>query len=318
MDHETIKVLIARREAQTADIVAIELVPLGDAALASFEAGAHIDVQVSDGVVRQYSLSNSFDDSRTYRLGILNDPKSRGGSRAIHEHFVEGREIEISAPRNHFPLDMGAEHSILFGGGIGITPMIAMAYALKKAGKSFELHYCCRTRSSAAFLDELSSQFPQNLLLHLDDGADEQKLVPAALLKSAKASVHVYVCGPTGFMDWIIGTAKESGLSPKQIHYEYFSAEVDTSGAEFEVVAAASGVTVRVPSGTSIARALKAAGVKVDVSCEEGVCGTCICDVLEGTPDHRDHFLNDEEKECGDQMAVCCSRAKSARLVLDI
>ena len=318
MDHETTKVVIARREAQTADIVAIELVPVGGGTLAPFEAGAHIDVQVSASVVRQYSLSNSFEDSRTYRLGILNDPKSRGGSRTIHEQFVEGREIQISAPRNHFPLDMSAEHTILFGGGIGITPMIAMAYALKKADKSFELHYCCRTRSSAAFLDELTSQFPGNLLLHFDDGAEEQKLVPAALLRSAKEFAHVYVCGPTGFMDWIINTAKESGLASKQIHYEYFSAEVDASGAEFEVLAAVSGVTVRVPSGTSIAKALKAAGVKVDVSCEEGVCGTCICGVLEGTPDHRDHFLNDEEKESGDQMAVCCSRAKSARLVLDI
>lgn len=318
MNQDVIKVVIARREAVTTDIVAIELVPAGGATLVPFEAGAHVDVHVGPSVIRQYSLSNSFEDSRTYRLGILNDPKSRGGSRAIHEQFAVGREIEISAPRNHFPLDMGAAHTILFGGGIGITPMIAMAYALKKANKSFELHYCCRTRSSAAFLEELTREFPGNLVLHFDDGAEEQKLVPAGLLQSAKESAHVYVCGPTGFMDWIIKTAKDSGLPPKQIHYEYFSAEVDTSGDEFEVVAATSGVTVRVPSGTSIANALKAAGVKVDVSCEEGVCGTCICGVLEGVPDHRDHFLNDEEKESGDQMAVCCSRAKSARLVLDL
>ena len=138
------------------------------------------------------------------------------------------------------------------------------------------------------------------------------------MLQPMRVGLHVYVCGPTGFMDWIIDAAKQSGLPSKQIHFEYFSAQVDASGDEFEVFAAASGVTVLVPNGMSIAKALKAAGVKVNVSCEEGVCGTCICDVLEGTPDHRDHFLNDEEKEIGDQIAVCCSRAKSARLVLDI
>ena len=318
MDHESVKVVIARRELQTPEIVVLELAPADGAKLPPFEAGAHIDVQVSDDIVRQYSLSNAFEDGGVYRLGILNDPGSRGGSRTIHAQFAEGDEISISLPRNHFPLDMSAAHTILFGGGIGITPMIAMAYALKKAGKSFELHYCCRSSANAAFVDELASQFGDRLSLHFDDGADEQKLAPAAMLQPPHEGLHVYVCGPTGFMDWIIDTAKQAGLPSAQIHFEYFSAEVDTSGAAFEVFAAASGVTVQVPEGVSIANALKAAGVKVDVSCEEGVCGTCICDVLEGTPDHRDHFLNDEEKECGDQMAVCCSRAKSARLVLDI
>lgn len=318
MDHETMKVVIARREAQTADIVAIELVSAGERDLEPFEAGAHIDVVVGDGLVRQYSLSNAFDESRTYRLGILNDPNSRGGSRSIHEQFVQGREIEISLPRNHFPLDMAADHSILFGGGIGITPLITMAKALKKAGRSFELHYCCRSRTAAAFLDELTSELGDRLNLHFDDGPDEQRLAPAAILKTVRDNTHMYVCGPTGFMDWIIGTARDCGLASSQVHFESFNAEVDTSGDAFEVHAAASNVTVRVPSGQSIAKTLKAAGVKVDVSCEEGVCGTCICDVLEGVPDHRDHFLNDEEKEANDQIAVCCSRARSGRLVLDI
>jgi ferredoxin-NADP reductase len=317
MDHETISVVITRR-VDEAGIVVLELAPIGNKPLAPFSAGAHIDVRVKDGLVRQYSLSNAFEDSQTYRLGILIDPNSRGGSRCIYENFVEGREIEISLPRNHFPLNMEATKTILFGGGIGITPMISMAYALKKANKPFEIHYCCRTRTSAAFLDELTSQFPHNLSLHFDDGPQEQKLTPASLLRDGRDSLHAYVCGPTGFMDWIICTAKECGLSSKQIHFEYFNAEIDTSGEEFEVVAASSNVTVRVPKGISIANALKAAGVKVDLSCEEGVCGTCICDVLEGTPDHRDHFLNEEEKESGDQIALCCSRAKSPHLVLDI
>lgn len=318
MDHESVKVVIARREMQTPEIVVLELAPVGADTLPPFEAGAHVDLQVREDIVRQYSLSNAYEEGGVYRLGILNDPNSRGGSRSIHAQFAEGDEIRISRPRNHFPLDMSAAHTILFGGGIGITPMISMAYALKKAGKSFELHYCCRSRANAAFLDELSSQFGDQLSLHFDDGADGQRLAPAAMLQTPRAGVHVYVCGPTGFMDWIIDTAKQAGLPSSNIHFEYFSAEVDNSGEAFEVFAAVSGVTVRVADGVSIANALKAAGVKVNVSCEEGVCGTCICDVLEGTPDHRDHFLNEEEKACGDQIAVCCSRAKSARLVLDI
>jgi Flavodoxin reductases (ferredoxin-NADPH reductases) family 1 len=251
-------------------------------------------------------------------LGILNDPNSRGGSRQIHAELKAGAEVRISAPRNHFPLEMDAEHSLLIGGGIGITPMIAMAYALKAANKSFELHYCSRSEAKAAFLEELKREFGEHLVLHFDDAGDTGRINPKQLCAEAQPGTHLYVCGPGGFMDWVIEQAKAAGLPDKQIHFEYFNAEVDISGEAFEVYAEASDVTVQVGPNESIATALKAAGVKVQMSCEEGVCGTCICDVIEGIPDHRDHFLTDEEKEDNDQIALCCSRAKSARLVVDI
>ncbi len=316
IDNTLINATITRRDDQTDEIAVFEISATDGSALPAFEAGAHIDVVVGPELIRQYSLSNAPGET-TYRLGILNDPESRGGSRQIHAELKAGAAVQISAPRNHFPLDMDAEHSLLIGGGIGITPMIAMAYALKAAGKSFELHYCSRSQSKAAFLEELEREFGDCLALHFDDAGEANRIDPKALA-SARPGTHLYVCGPSGFMDWVIEQGKAAGLPEKQIHFEYFNAEVDISGEAFEVYAEASDVTVQVGPNESIASALKAAGVKVLMSCEEGVCGTCICDVSEGTPDHRDHFLTDEEKEDNDQIALCCSRAKTSRLVIDI
>ncbi len=316
IDNTLINATITRRDDQTDEIAVFEISATDGNALPAFEAGAHIDVVVGPELIRQYSLSNAPGET-TYRLGILNDPESRGGSRQIHAELKAGAEVQISAPRNHFPLDMDAEHSLLIGGGIGITPMIAMAYALKAAGKSFELHYCSRSQSKAAFLEELEREFGDCLALHFDDAGEANRIDPKALA-SARPGTHLYVCGPSGFMDWVIEQGKAAGLPEKQIHFEYFNAEVDISGEAFEVYAEASDVTVQVGPNESIATALKAAGVKVLMSCEEGVCGTCICDVSEGIPDHRDHFLTDEEKEDNDQIALCCSRAKTSRLVVDI
>ncbi len=316
IDNTLINATITRRDDQTDEIAVFEISATDGSALPAFEAGAHIDVVVGPELIRQYSLSNAPGET-SYRLGILNDPESRGGSRQIHAELKAGAAVQISAPRNHFPLDMDAEHSLLIGGGIGITPMIAMAYALKAAGKSFELHYCSRSQSKAAFLEELEREFGDCLALHFDDAGEANRIDPKALA-SARPGTHLYVCGPSGFMDWVIEQGKAAGLPEKQIHFEYFNAEVDISGEAFEVYAEASDVTVQVGPNESIASALKAAGVKVLMSCEEGVCGTCICDVSEGTPDHRDHFLTDEEKEDNDQIALCCSRAKTSRLVIDI
>ncbi|MEW5248409.1 PDR/VanB family oxidoreductase [Microbulbifer sp. 2201CG32-9] len=309
-------VIVTGRDDHTDEISVFELAAADGSPLPEFEAGAHIDVVVAPDLIRQYSLSNAPGQGH-YRLGILNDPNSRGGSRQIHAELQAGAKLQVSAPRNHFPLAMEAQHSLLIGGGIGITPMIAMAYALRSAGKSFELHYCCRSESKAAFLEELQREFGASLVTHFDDCGEASLIKPKALAES-RPDAHLYVCGPSAFMEWVIDQTKGAGLPESQIHFEYFSAEVDVSGEAFEVYAESSDITVQVGPEESIATALKAAGVKVPVSCEEGVCGTCICDVIEGTPDHRDQFLTDEEKEDNDQIALCCSRAKSGRLVVDI
>ncbi|MFA3789940.1 2Fe-2S iron-sulfur cluster-binding protein [Aliiglaciecola sp. SL4] len=318
MDNELIDVVITSRTEQGAGIAVMELAKANGEALPAFSAGAHIDVYCGDDLIRQYSLCNDPASSDVYRIGVLNDPNSRGGSAKIHAEFAEQQQIKISAPRNHFPLNLDAQKTILAGGGIGITPMIAMAYELLKANQEFELHYCTRTKGAGAFEDELVSAFGDRVSFHYDDQDKSQLFSPQDTFGSAQAGTHIYVCGPTGFMDWVINSAKELNYPTEQVHFEYFSADVDTSGDSFEVYCEKSDITVTVGSEDTIAKALRKVGVKVSMSCEEGVCGTCITDVIEGIPDHRDHFLTDEEKEDNDQIALCCSRAKCERLVIDI
>lgn len=319
MNEELLNVIVRKREIQGADVVVLELGRADGAALPAFEAGAHVDIHVAPGLVRQYSLCSDPAEVSVYRLGVLKDPASRGGSVQVHEAMHEGREVQISAPRNLFPLAKDGERSILLGGGIGITPMIAMAHALHRQGADFELHYCGRSRSRSAFLAELAkAPFAAQVVTHFDDEDAAQRLDLPGVLGKADAGVHLYTCGPSGFMDWVIAGARAQGYDDAQIHKEYFQVEVDATGGSFEVVAARSNKTVQVAEGQSILDALAQVGIKIDISCEQGVCGTCMCEVLEGEPDHRDVYLTDEEKAANDQILVCCSRAKSNKLVLDI
>lgn len=319
MSDPMLQVEIADRRQVADDIIVLEIVPVDGAALPPWEPGAHVDVQVGPDLIRQYSLCG--DPSRTdhYRLGILLDPTSRGGSSSIHGRFHRGERIRISAPRNHFPLAADAAATVLVAGGIGITPLLAMAHQLHSLGLPFTFHYCARSRAKAAFLDELAAApYAGNVHLHFDDGDPAQRLDPARNFPAPSGGAHLYVCGPTGFMDWVIGAATSLGFPDDRVHKEYFGAKVDTSGDAFEVVLSRSGRTVPVAAGQSIVAALKTVGIRVDVSCEQGVCGTCICDVLDGIPDHRDSYLTDEEKESNDQMTLCCSRARTPQLLLDL
>ncbi|MGJ7552280.1 PDR/VanB family oxidoreductase [Pseudomonas alloputida] len=319
MNEQLLNVVVRKREIQGADVVVLDLGRADGAALPAFEAGAHVDIHVAPGLVRQYSLCSDPADASVYRLGVLKDPASRGGSVSVHDTLLEGHAVQISTPRNLFPLAADAHRSILLGGGIGITPMIAMAHALHQQGAEFELHYCGRSRSRSAFLDALASApFAARVFTHFDDEDAGQRLNLADVLGSGTPGTHMYTCGPSGFMDWVIAGARQQGYSEDHIHKEYFQVEVDASGAGFEVVAARSNKTVQVAEGQSILDALAQVGIKIDISCEQGVCGTCMCEVLEGEPDHRDVYLTDEEKAANDQILVCCSRAKSNKLVLDI
>lgn len=315
-------VVVRHRELQGHAVAVLELVDPDGAPLPAFTAGAHIDVHLPGGLVRPYSLCGDPRVRNAYRLGVLRDPASRGGSVAVHGELAEGTHLHIGEPRNHFPLAEDASYNVLVGGGIGITPMLAMAWALHAKNHPFELHYCARSRSQAAFLEELSAApWRERVHLHFDDEGDGQRLQPVALLQAAPTGRHVYVCGPNGFMEWVMAEAARAGLADKQIHREYFSAPVVASSAddtEFEVVAARTGKTVRVAPGQTMLDALKTIGIKVAVSCEEGVCGTCACAVLEGNPDHRDAYFTNEEREANDQVLVCCSRSRSPRLVLDL
>ena len=319
MSEEFLQAIVQRREEQGHDVLVVDLVRADGGELPAFDAGAHIDLHLGDGLVRQYSLAGSPSERGSYRLGILKDPKSRGGSVAAHQRLQVGATLRIGVPRNHFPLSSDAVHTVLVGGGIGITPMIAMAHTLSGAGQPFELHYCGRTEVACAFLDDLrSSAFAKQVHTHFDDAGEAQRLDLGAVLSPAVAGTHLYVCGPAGFMDWVIAEAQRLGLPDAQIHKEYFQVETDASGQAFDIVTKKTGQRVRVAEGQSIVDALSSIGIKVQVSCEQGVCGTCLCNVLEGVPDHRDVFLTDEEKADNDQILLCCSRSQSATLVLDI
>lgn len=308
---------VARRERHTAQIVVLDLQSPDGAPLPPFEAGAHVDLHLADGLVRQYSLCGDPADRSRYRLGVLLDPATRGGSQAVHDQLLPGATIGVGTPRNLFPLAGDAAHSVLVGGGIGITPMIAMTHALHAAGRSFELHYCTRAAEHTAFVDELrAAPFAHQVRLYHDEGG--ARFDPASGLPLPASRTHVYVCGPNGFMDWVIAGATAAGHAAANVHREYFTVEVDTSGGGFEVELASTGQVLQIAEGQSIVSALQAIGVKIQVSCEEGVCGTCLTNVLSGVPDHRDVFLTDEEKADNDQMLLCCSRACSPRLVLDL
>ncbi|MEO3991856.1 PDR/VanB family oxidoreductase [Pseudocitrobacter cyperus] len=305
---------ILKRELQ-GDVVLLTLADATGAELPAFTAGAHIDLHLTDDLVRPYSLCGDPADRHCYQLGILKDSQSKGGSLAAHA-LQEGESVTVSLPRNLFALQDDAPHSLLIGGGIGITPMLAMAAELHAAGRAFSLHYCARSRSQAAFVAELEkAPWADRVWLHF---SDEQRIDLPAVLSDVPANTHVYVCGPTRLMEAVNEQANAVGYAAENVHQECFSAEVEVSGKAFEVVAATSGITVQVLENQTIVEALAQAGLKVCVSCKQGICGSCLTDVIEGEPDHRDSYLTDEEKADGDQILLCCSRAKSARLIIDL
>lgn len=319
MSDEKIRLVVNRREVQGHDVLVLDLAYPDGGELPRFEAGAHVELDLGDGLLRQYSLCGDPVQREVYRLGILKDPKSRGGSVAAHARLQPGVEVLVSHPRNHFPMTAGKHPSILVGGGIGITPMIAMAHALEGQGDEFALHYCGRTEQACAFLDELrNAKFASRLATHFDDAGDDQRFNPDIVFANPASGAHVYVCGPAGFMDWVIAEAEKRGFPSDRVHKEYFQVETNAKGKPFEVVAKRSGKRVQVGENDTIVDALASAGIKIKVSCEQGICGTCLCGVIEGEPDHRDVYLTEDERADNDQIVLCCSRAKSDLLVLDL
>ncbi|MDB5899690.1 MAG: oxidoreductase, partial [Ramlibacter sp.] len=263
---------------------------------------------------------NDAAEQHRYRIAVLRDPKSRGGSIAMHDLLKEGDMLLISEPRNHFPL-VHAQRAILFAGGIGVTPLLAMAQRLSSIGADFTLHYSTRAADRTAFRDEISaSTYASRVQFHYDDGDAAQKLDLDREIGTPQAGTHLYVCGPTGYIDFVVQTAKRLGWPEDQVHLEYFGAAAqDTTGDKpFQVKIASSGATYEVPADQTVVQALQAHGVEIMVSCEQGVCGTCITRVLQGECDHRDMYFTDDEKARNDQFTPCCSRARSPLLVLDL
>ena len=303
-------------------IVSVELRPATpDVVFPRHAAGAHIDLHLANGLVRSYSLFNPQEDSQRYVVGVLNDKKSRGGSRFVHEQLRVGSVIQISPPRNHFALNEEAARSVLVSGGIGITPIFAMLQRLKTLGKPVKLLYCARTRAEAAFIPIISAMASSNVEVawHFDD----EKGAPPNLVEMLApegADTHFYCCGPGPMLD-SFEKALQS-LSFPHCHIERFAAPAAATKPEtergFEVELAQTGKTVTVPAGKSILDTLIEAGLDCNYSCKEGVCGSCETKVLAGQVDHRDCLLSQEEQAAMNTMMICVSRCKSKKLVLDL
>ncbi|MCE4054798.1 PDR/VanB family oxidoreductase [Pseudomonas sp. Au-Pse12] len=299
-------------------IISVELRPLGDTRFPAFEAGAHIDLHLANGLVRSYSLLNAPGDPGHYRLGILRDRNSRGGSEYIHSQLRVGTALSISAPRNHFALDLDAKHSVLVAGGIGITPIYCMFRQLLALGKSAELIYCARSRQEAALVASLDS-LGAPVRYHFND---EQGLPPdlGDYLTGYPGDSHFYCCGPTPMLDAFESTCERLGYVHS--HVERFSAgEIAPSAdarSHYRVELKKSGRTLAVDPAQSLLDVLLEAGCDIDHSCREGVCGSCETRVLEGEVDHRDGVLSKAERAANRSMMVCVSGCKSQRLVLDL
>jgi vanillate O-demethylase ferredoxin subunit len=315
-----LSVRVARKRKEAHDIVSFELVAADARLLPPFSAGAHIDVEIARGLIRQYSLCNDPTEQHRYVIAVLRDPQSRGGSAALHDTVGEGDVLNISEPRNHFPLTQ-AKRSLLFAGGIGVTPILCMAERLARIGADFGMHYCTRSEERTAFRERIAaSPFADKVMFHHDSGAPEQKMPIADILARPAPGTHLYICGPAGFIDLVVDTAKQAGWTGDQVHLEYFGATARDSSADqqFEVTIASTGKVYAIPAHQPVIRVLADNGIAIPMSCEQGICGTCATRVLAGVPEHRDLYFTDDERARNDQFTPCCSRSKSAMLILDL
>jgi ferredoxin-NADP reductase len=284
-----------------------------------YKAGAHVDVTGPTGIVRQYSLASPPGDPSSLLIAVKREAQSRGGSVALHQLAV-GDHLKLSKPRNLLQLADHADRHLLVAGGIGVTPLLSMAYELYSWGAEFELHYFARSRSEAAFVDLLENrvEFTDRVHWHFDVAPADMPASLASLGTGLTTDSHVYTCGPAPFM-----AAVEEALTPVvgagHVHVEHFVAtEVDTSGDTSFTVELDTGESFEIPADKSILAVLEENGIEVFKSCEEGVCGSCVSGVLEGTPDHRDNCLSVADKAAGNQMALCVSRARSDKLVIEL
>jgi vanillate O-demethylase ferredoxin subunit len=332
----TLTVRVARKRRMTGDVTAFEFVHPRGGTLPGYRAGAHIDVHLPGGFTRQYSLALAEPLATApgtacmrYVIGVKREAAGRGGSQALHERVHEGDLLAISTPRNTFPLHAEARRHLLLAGGIGLTPLLAMAQQLGRDGAAFTLCAFARSREHLAFADALAALGP-NVRLHLDEaaaGVQAQHLDVAELLRHHEAGTHLYLCGPGGFMQAVLAAAAH--WPEDHVHLEYFAPPASDRGGDpgselddepFTLVVAGRGIEVVVAADQSAVEALHELGIDVPTSCSQGMCGTCVVPLAaaeSGEPDHRDHCLSGTERRS--KVALCCSRAKAGgRLVVEL
>lgn len=307
------KMRVAEARAVAPDVVSLTFGHPRRDVLPPWRPGAHVDLRLPGGRVRQYSLVGDPDARATYRIAVKREAEGRGGSAWVHDHLVEGAEAHVSAPRNNFELDAGAGFSLLIAGGIGVTPILPMARALARAGQAFAVHACARSRAAMPLIDELEAACGPRL----DTWFDGRRLDVRAAVAAGPDGRHVYVCGPARLLDAVRVAASEAGLPEANVHFEVFQAAFDESFVPepFEAQIASTGTILHVPAERSLLAVLRDNRIALPSSCESGTCGTCVCGHKGGALIHRDAFLSAAAR--GRQLTTCVSRARG-RVTLDL
>lgn len=317
-----LRLRVAGRFEVAENIVAFELEAANGMPLPAFEAGAHLEIDC-DGQARHYSLCSDPADPMRYMIAVQREADSRGGSRYLCESVGINDLLDVRGPRNHFSLVPSKQAPLLIAGGIGITPMFAMAWTLHSAGQRFEMHDFASNAERQSFRAELAdAPWASNLTRHIGRCADFAALV------GGFEGRHLYVCGPSAMIDAVVDAARAAGWPAEYLHFERFAAPVTSSetgeapeppvNTAFEVELASTGLRIAVAADQTVCAALAGAGVVIPVSCEQGVCGACLTRVLGGLPEHRDWLLSAAEQGAGDVFTPCCSRSKTPLLVLDL
>jgi len=321
-----VRVCAARLVAE--GVLSFELRLPDGADLPSFTAGSHIDLHLPNGLVRNYSLVNSPAERHRYVLAVSRDANSTGGSRYLFENQMVGQTLKISAPRNNFTLVEDAHHVVLIAGGIGITPLHSMILRLEDMAAGWELHYGVRDRATAAFRREFEAlEEAQPGRVHFNFDAEEGRMLDVEhVVAQAPADAHLYCCGPLPMLEIFNATVK--GRAPETVHVEYFTPPGQRAGADasavseglktFTVVLKGSGESYEIGPEDSILGVLLENGVNAAWSCGEGMCGTCLVEVAEGEPDHKDFILSENERASNRMMTICVSGSKSKKLVIDL
>ncbi|WAT09232.1 PDR/VanB family oxidoreductase [Rouxiella badensis] len=320
-DAELIPVTVKKMNNNGAGNISLQLIAQAGSVLPRYSPGAHIDVFIPEKGPRQYSLCGENGGEEYYEICIKLAPLSTGGSHYLHHQLNVGDGLKISAPRNHFPLPQ-ARRFLLFAGGIGITPLLAMAEEIAKQNIDFELHYYVSREQETAFMSRCSAPMLANhVFLHYSDANDSLRARTPACLRSPDAETAVVACGPDGFIKRLQDIMQFHRWQPAQLSFERFSnAELNNNADNqgFHIQLNSTGQRFLVTPSQTIAEVLLSAKVDIMLSCEQGVCGSCITDVIEGIPDHRDCVLTEEERAENTQITLCCSRSKSPVLVLDL
>jgi vanillate O-demethylase ferredoxin subunit len=322
-----LRLVIRQIRLEANGIHSYELVSEDGAALPAFTAGSHLDIHLPSGTIRQYSLSNDPAEQHRYVIGVLRDERGRGGSKEVHSALQVGHVVQVSAPRNHFHLNEKSKKIFLLAGGIGITPLKAMAHRLKQLCLPFELHYCARGRDNLAFIDELRQLGDaESIHFHIDGGKPENGLDIASFIAALPPESGLYYCGPSGFMQACAQAAAQR--SDIDVHCEHFKVTVKQTverdiaynagneGEQVFIQIRSTNQTIPLTKFDSIIDTLAKSGVEIPTSCQSGLCGTCKTRYISGQVEHGDYILSDEEH--AQYLTPCVSHVQCGTLVLDL